>query len=811
MSLETVVNVKGIPIRGGAVTVLDKGLLKPGQFSMVQNVRAGNPGFEKRKGQRKQHSTADSTNQAMSMYQFKKTRISENKYFVEMSDGDVLELTTAPPGVTTGAMGSEAFSGTTAPKPASWSNLNDILFYSTGVDQHTLYPGATSYPTKFILYTAGAAALNTLEGILEDGFDYTDEVTDGQSSTVATVSSMDDIDAGDGIYICTPVPAKSFTLTFVTVNTGADPDLAVYYWKNDCSWATVSDLVDGTASGGVMFGQSGTITFTAPSDIQERYLFGQMGYWYILVSTADALDAGVTISAVTYDAPWSSMVSMWDGAPVLSPAVLVEGTSNYDFYSGSNVNLDTLAAGKKIYIASGDPIEGIYVDVMDTPNATGTSITSLKYWDGDSWVALTVAADGTSGLSNTGWILFNRATAHPRMMESNKLYVYWYELILSAELAADMVVAIYTMPYYDIHDWGYYGQCNCAWKERMLYSWADRYQEYVYISSTNGPQIIAGTDTAIIEVGDGRPHKIVAMKNFFNNVLVWQEEKGEIGGCVTMLQGYDVPTFGKLVLSTKLGTMNAKSVDVVENVYTATATDEELKTVAFFISRYGVVACDGSSFAIISDDIQNYFDPSETSTCIRRGYEDQMWLKHDPLDHVLRLGLVCGGSATTPNIFPVYDLISRQWYFDVRAQELSFWDNVEAGSGDVPIVQLGGGVDDGTLYQVNYGTADVSTAIDTYVRVEFPGYGQYIDLLQFMLTCVAQTGNITFTTYQNNIEKDSLTLSMAAEYSTQEIRRHLLSLNVIDQQVAVKIQNSSTTESMTLMAVGAEMKVWQNR
>jgi hypothetical protein len=587
--------------------------------------------------------------------------------------------------------------------------------------------------------------------------------------------------------------------------------MAVYYWKNDSSWAAASDVSDGTLSDGKTLAQTGTVTFTQPTAIQDRMLFGQVGYWYLIVFSA-ALDATVSITKATFDASWTELKSFWDAVPVFAVAVLVEGDSTYDTYSGDRVDLDTLALGKKIYICAGsDPVEGIYIDPGDTPNATGTSITTLKYWTGAAWTALTVSNDGTSGLSRAGWILFNRTSAQmPRQMETNKVYGYWYELILSAELAADVVVGMYVMPYYDIHDWGYYGQASCAWKERMLYTFADKFQEYVYITAPNAPQILTGEATGIIEVGDGRPHKITAIKTFFNNVLVFQEEKGSIGGTITMIQGYDKPTFGKLVLSTKVGTFSQKSVDVVENVYTATRTDEELKTVAFFLSRYGVAACDGVSISIISDDIQNYFD-STKAECIRRGYESQMWLKHDPIDHVVRIGLVSGSTATTPNVFPVYDLVDRVWYFDVRAQELSFWENVDAGSGNVPIAQVGGGVDDGTLYVVNSGTADVSTAIDSYVRIELNGQGHYLDLLQFMIQTIARTGNITFTTYQNGIEKDSLTLSMAAEVTSQEIRRHLLSLNVIDQHIALKIQNSSTTESMTILNTGVEARIWVNR
>ena len=121
---------------------------------------------------------------------------------------------------------------------------------------------------------------------------------------------------------------------------------------------------------------------------------------------------------------------------------------------------------------------------------------------------------------------------------------------------------------------------------------------------------------------------------------------------------------------------------------------------AFFISRSGVLGTDGMKPWRISEDIQNYFDPKK-SECIRRGYEKEHWIEFDSAENVLRLGLVSGGSATLPNIFPVYDLVDQVWYFDSPAQELSCMAEVEAASGNVPVVQLGGGIDDGFIYQLN--------------------------------------------------------------------------------------------------------------
>ena len=410
MPLVKYIELTAAPVRGGAVTVRDKGLLKPGQFSMVQNVKPLHPGFEKRKGQAKQHSTADSTNQAMSAYQFKKTRVSENLYLVQMSDGDIILLTTAPPGITTGAMGSELWSGTTAPNPIAWSNLNDIFVVSNGVDQHQLYPGAASYVSKFVVYTTHGADITTAKGVLEDGLDYSEEVSDGQTSTVAVLDSLDDKDAGDGFFICTPVPAKSFTFTVSAAN-GNDRTLAVYYWKNDSTWAAVSGLSDGTDSSGTL-GQSGTVSFTEPTDIQDKYLFGAVGYWYLFVSTADALDAEVEISSVTYNASFAGLKSLWDGSPVLSPIVLVNDATDTDWtaYSGTSVDIGALADASYMYICSVDPVEGFYIDPGDTPDAVAQTIesTGVYYWNGTAWAQCTLLSDGTEGLAHPGWVTVAR-------------------------------------------------------------------------------------------------------------------------------------------------------------------------------------------------------------------------------------------------------------------------------------------------------------------------------------------------------------------------------------------------------------------
>ncbi len=808
MALRPFVKSDAVPIRGGAITVREKNLLLPGQMSRIQNVLPTRPGFTKRKGCRKLHATADSTNRVMSLYQFKKTRVVEDLIFAQMSDGDVLSATNYLPTPAGTVFGSE-FADLTASgiKPASWGNLNDVLLYSHASDQHKLYPGSSSYIDGFVV-VIGTTQLTTLKSVIENGYDYTDEVT-GMVSTNAPLNNLDTDVNGDGFYIFTRYPAKSFTFDLVNLNTN-DANLAGYYWKNDFTWTTLS-VTDGTKSGDHCLGQDGTVTFTPPADIQERYLFGRVGYWYLFVVSA-AVSAAVSVASIKYDSQMNSLVDVWDGVPIDPPEVLVEGTTQYFTYSSAAVDLDSLASGKKIMIASPYKIEGIYVDPGETPNATGDSLADVKYYNGAAMTSLTGEVDGTNAFSNPGWIIFPRADAHPHNFESSSLHAYWYEVTITGALSADTLVGFQVMPYFDVADKGSKGQTSCVWKGRIAYSFADHWPEYVYISAENDPRVLSGDDSGIVEVGDGRPHKIVCMKKFFNELLVWQEEKGIEGGTVTLIQGYNPQTFGKLVLSTRLGTMNAQSADVVENIAVATATTETVKTVAFFLSRYGVIMTDGRAFTVISDDIQNYFDPNDAN-CIRYGYEDKMWLKYDPVYNFVRIGLVCGSSATLPNVFLNYDVTDRCWYFDTPAQEFSSMEIMSAASGNaLELIHVFGGVDDGTVYQGNYGTADVSTAIDTYAQMELPGKGLWQVLDEIILQFKAQAGTASLSVYANGIVKiDGLSLSTAAEVATQLVRRHWLSVNVMDPLLSVKIQNSSSTESMTIEAVGLKINIWENR
>ena len=801
MTLERYTDIKALPLEGGCITAVEKSSIPFGGMSQMQNLRNRHPGFQQRGGQRKLHSTADGTNKVLSLYQFQKTLTTEQHFFAQMSDGDVLEATSQPPEVTAGEFGTEAFSGSSGQIPASWGVMDDVMLHANGVDQHQLYGGTSSPIEKFYVHKG-----TVVGAVPVIGEDYSDNIT-LDDDAVAILDSLDTHANGDCIFFRTPLPAKSITITITAAN-GSASVASLYYAKNDGTWAAVSGFSDGTASGGATLAINGTMSWTMPTDIQPKYLYGSSGWWYQIRLSA-TLDSEVEITYVTYNTNWLDLENVWNGVIQYAVEVQVEGTDNWETYGAGAVDIDALAAGKKIMIALTDPSEGLYVDPGATPNATGTAITSLKYWNGSSMISVGSVVDGTNGMTNAGWITFPRQAAHPHQFGTSQYHAFWYELIWDSNIAADTVISILTMPYFSVGELGK-SRANCVWKDRACYSF-NRWPAYIYVTQKDSPMVMNGSDYGILKAGDGRANAVVNMKRFHNELMVWQEEKGVDGGCVTLFEGYSPSTYGKLVLSSKIGSMNAKSVAVVDGVLTATATDETIKTLAFFLSRYGVCVTDGRTISIVSDDIRNYFDPTKDE-CIRRDYEEGMWLEHDTQDNVIRIGLVSGSSATVPNIFPVLDLVTKTWSFDTPTQELSCFANVAAGSGETVIAQVAGGVDDGTVYQCNYGKNDISIGIDASLRFELSDGGQVLNLEELLLIAKAiESGNAIIQIYSNNIADGSTAVGIFAGLGGQSVRRHRLPIDRTAELLSVKIGNGKKDEELYLLEAGFLVNLWLNR
>lgn len=805
---------KAVPFRGGCNTYIEPALLEAGRYSACQNFRQMHPGLKKRPGQIKLHTTADSTNRVMSMFQFSKGKTTERHFYAQMSDGDVLEATAGPPTVTTGAFGSEVHDGTSSGMiPASWSSFKDIMVYSNGSDQHQLYYGQTARISRFIVYKGAAAPPDF--PIL--GQDFTDEVTDGQSTTVAVLDSLGDLGTDyDCVFICTPVPANKFTWTVSKAN-GTEAAAALKYRKNDSSWAAVSNFADNTSASSKTLAQSGTMTWTKPTDSIPTFMFDTYGYWYQWSLSSGDLDAEVEVSAVTFESTWCALENMWNGVMVdgVEAQFYDQSATKYLTYSSTDIDLDEMQTADYLYLAFTDPLEAIYFDVGVSPSTvTSNTIDGLDYWNGTAWASVGTFTDSTIGLTQSGYIVMPRRAAgleFKQNFNSTQYYAYWYRVSVNKALSDDTNIGVLGIPIYDISDFGAAGLCNCPWKYRMVYTFND-YPSYIYISATSNLQCLNGDDYDIKEAGDGRGNKIVCMKPFYNELLVFQEEKGEAGGCVTLFDGYDPDSFGRMILSTKYGTMNAQSAEVVEGF--SFGGEKQAAMVCFFLSRAGVMYTEGKTVSVVPnfDQIKNYFDQTDTTDCIRTGYESHMWLKYDSAYNVLRIGLVTGSSATVCNTFLTYDLTDMTWGVDAYAQELASFAEVDAASGAIPVLQVGGGVDDGQIYLCNSGLNDVSTAIDSYVTPEYDSGGEILHFDGLMLRKKVQSaGTITITPYLNSIAQTALTMAQTAEITNQTIRRNSVGLNLEGQHISLKIQHNTKDESCYLEDMKPSVRVITER
>ncbi|KKL80487.1 hypothetical protein LCGC14_2004260, partial [marine sediment metagenome] len=509
-----------VPLQGGVNTRVDDVQIPFGGFSTAQNVRPRHPGFIKRPGQRALHTSADSTNKVRTLFQFRKQKVDEKHLFAQMSDDDVLgPATTAPPGVTTGVFGPEAFSGSTGTKPASWATSKDLMFYSNGVDAHQVYGGNTSYVDRCVVYKGTA----TIPNVPEEGFDYSDAVHVDDTSKTADFSSLG-TDTDNAIMVGLPVPIKSLTFDLVTFNDNAIT-MTISYRKNDNTWADTSNS-DGTDVGGDTLKQDGTCAWTMPSDEIPFYAYGQSLYWY-RITFSGALDASVSCNTITWDTDWQAFDNLWDGVTVNPVEVWTEKAADdkWSVYHSSSVTLDSLGIDQKILLFCTDPIEAVYIDVGKNPTTAATTLTDVRYWDGDSWNSSSSEADGTSGMSNSGWITFAReSTVQPLQFQGSLFYSYVYELTFGTAMPATMEVSFSVAPYFDISELGN-GYSNGVWKGRMCYSF-DQWPNFVYVSTNFLPMTLNGDDFGLLEAGDGRTNKIAGMRSLYNELVVWQEEKG---------------------------------------------------------------------------------------------------------------------------------------------------------------------------------------------------------------------------------------------------------------------------------------------
>jgi hypothetical protein len=689
--------------------------------------------------------------------------------------------------------------------PPSFDTLDDILIVADGQGYARFYGGQDGQPVKASLVILDPAGDDT--GTFLDNWDKDGIVVD-------LLIDGDGFGSGSEFYLFTPIVTNEYIIEVSRDNDGSG-ELKAYRWTG-AAWAEVTAIEDGTEVGGVTLMQSGNVlipqSYENPGleDNVPQLFRGLSGYWTKFKITSDDVFAKFKVKAKY---KFEELTNVWNG--VLVDAIEArfyddsEGAAGaYFTYSGAAIKASDMTSSDYVYFSLLDIPSQLYFDVGATPNtgATGPTL-AFQYWNGASWQTLTVVDDETDGLTRSGFIrvsAIDAALSEKQAFQGSLWASYWFRMSTNQTFGDAVLFTITYEPVLDISDFGDVVNCAGVWKERCVYAF-NKYPSWINITQNGTTNVLNGDDFAILQAGDGRRHKVVAMRKFQNELMVWQEEKGAPGGCLTLFEGYSPPTFGKLLLSAKIGTLNWNTVVVIDGALEASRTDYNAATLAYFISNYGVFYSDGQTVRSISAAIQNYFDPDHAD-CIRNGYQDKCWLTHDPTHQVLRLGLVSGSSATVPNIFPVYDLITRKWSFDAFSSShiLRCAAEVSGGTNSAVQVVLLAGTTAGDIFYASSTNLndDGDTSIDMTIQIEFNDSGRLIDIREFAIRMKKQaTGNCLFKAYENGVlnTEHNKTVDMTEGEANEEtvVDRLILAINQEDR-ISITLQNDVINQDMYL-------------
>jgi hypothetical protein len=686
----------------------------------------------------------------------------------------------------------------------SWGVLDDILIMANGVGYARFYGGQSGQPCKASCLVIDPAGDDT--GTLRYNWDVDGITVD--FTAAATSSSY--------VYLFSPVKSDKYIFDVSSANAAGT---ATWEYYTGSTWTAIgsSNIVDTTISGGVAFAQDGYVFSDKFNSGVPQRLNGLSGYWVRFKMSNSGADFTAK-AKVFYN--FTVMENVWDGVLIdFSEALFYDasGTSTpFYTYGNTTIDISEMQTGDFVYFSSLYIPEQIYVNVGNTPNTNSCTLT-FEYWDGAGWVTWTVLSDGSAGFSQTGFVNMSRATGGSALINdeeggsqkqafNNSINaLHWFRVSVSAAVSDNTRIGLTYQPILSMTDFGTNCNCACVWKERAVYSF-DNYPSWIYITRNGTVNVLNGEDYAVLQAGDGRRHKVKCMRKFHNELIVWQEELGKEGGCTTIFEGYTPATFGKFLLSAKIGTLNADTAVVVDGALQASRSDYNQATLAYFLSTYGVFFTDGQTIAGIHDPIRDYFDP-KSANCIRNGYNDRAWLTHDETHHVLRMGFVSGSSATEPNVFPVFDLLTKRWSFDAFAtahtprcmEEIS----AESASSAVQVCVLAGSKD-GDLFNATSSNLNDNgdTAIDMQVRIEFNASGHLLNMNEFSVRFKRQSaGNITFYVYENGVQNTDMneTIDMTQGETNEDAYAERILVGAYqDNNVSIFMQNNTINQDMYL-------------
>jgi hypothetical protein len=560
-------------------------------------------------------------------------------------------------------------------------------------------------------------------------------------------------------YVGATRPLQGLEVWIRAVNTETST-MTVYYWDGS-DWASVSNLSDGTSSGGVSIAQTASVTWDSTADTAKvKFIDGVMLYWYKV--SISAVSSGCKVYYMGTNSPFQQIKDLWNGVtmPVFSFMMWDNSDSKYDdwtynvyeeLYDSSNdgtyADLSSMTTSDYIVFGSVSPLTALTVSIpTGKGNTTANTSATVYYWNGTAWTSVGTLDDKTSddniSFAKTGMISWD----HPGRENDFKkeigqnIALYYYKLVFDQTLSADSYVYyIGTVPAQEeIKNFRFpmYGHnrlwlCNETGLAVNKARCSAQHTSDVWNGDDTGEYYFGNEDglTAATNMYAQFGSNLYNMNVFFKNRETW------------IMIGSSPADFEPFQVSSTIGCVAPKTLATINQDIDQIGIGG--RTACVFQATSGIWLFNGRGFKSLHNDIKDVFDQrSSNKINTARLDESEGW--YDPINHEYHW-CYASGTSTTLDREMVYDLTKAEWY------------EIDRGSGNY--IQTAIPVMDTTGNEYIYGTIETGFMLRLENGTDFNGTA---------ITCTLDFGDVPL--LQNNwmieTKVDHLSLLMAAKATT---------------------------------------------
>ena len=569
-----------------------------------------------------------------------------------------------------------------------------------------------------------------------DGAENPIERTDAINNTLSSTNNYISIGAQKFWTVFSTRPLQGVKYTIKTANPSTSTLAVAKYWSGS-AWTEVSNPNDGTTAGGKTLAQTGVYSFDAttavakPFHYQGLYLYGYL--FELSTGTAE-------VSYVTVDAPWQSIVDVWDGVFRQPIQFQFSFSSAYEDYTlevnePSDVvdpiaaELDGCDTTDHVIAMFDERMAGIKFSMLADYVQTNTAAATVYYNSGTTWTTVGTVVDGTlnpstDALGQTGLLSWNPPDADAEFRKtlfgtSGYAYRIVWDGTLSGthgdatqELLIDLVTGIpaqnETLPY----------KFMSTFRNRLLGCGyiAGKEGNRVDYTMTNSSDVWNGYESSMQGAQSlyfGGVEELTCGTEIYNRFgsniyAIWLALKT---GETYILSGSGPEDYQIYPISYTVGCPAPLTLATAETGFEM--AKDVTRNVAIWLSYAGPVIFDGAVLKPILG-ISNYFDPNEPEV-INFDKIDIASGWYDPTYREYNLLIPSGSGQTTNNVWLVYDMVRGRWFQKDTGQgeRVQVGFPVQDTSGTKYIY---GGIDTGKTVRLEYGTSWGGSGITQRVK-----------------------------------------------------------------------------------------------